>query len=66
MEFVLGQKVKVNQELFLGRWIAPGEKGRVDGRTSGDGQTKWFVTLDKDNKCYTFVTSELSSLDKGG
>jgi len=61
----IGARVEVITQQFLGRWIAPLEKGEVVGsHISPAEQDVYDVRLDRDGKVYIFSTGEIEELEE--
>jgi len=62
MSFGIGDRVEIITDVFLGRWIYPGEGGEIVARNcSPAGQETYRVKLG-DGETFTFVPGEIKSV----
>lgn len=64
MSYGIGATVEVIVELCLGRWIRPGERGRVVGRHCSPAGDEVYEVRLKDGKVCTFAPREIDEIEE--
>ena len=65
--FIPGQRVRIAERTYLGRWLEVGEQGEVVClKRLVTGQMGYFVHMDRDRGFYTMAPAEISAAVEAG